>query len=124
MRHVTARLVDTSSGHDGPAAPDTARTTASRMNGASAKHTRGPRSPRPIAARPTGLAAYAVAATTAGSSAPVSARTSRYAPQIPSGNAPATTTVRASAACPSNTVESTDINPNAGVAGARAPSIV
>ena len=36
------------------------------MNGASAKHTSGPRSPRPIASRPTGFAAYAVAATTAG----------------------------------------------------------
>ncbi len=81
-------------------------------------------SPRAIASRPTGFTAYAVAATAAGSNASVSARTSLYAPNAPSGTAPTTTTVRAIPPCPSNAVCSTDISANTGVAGARAPTIV
>jgi hypothetical protein len=64
-----------------------ARITACSTNGASANSTSGPRSPRPIASRPTGLATYAVAATAAGSEAFVSERTSRYVPHVASGSA-------------------------------------
>src|SRR5262249_40087505 len=100
-----------------------ARTNACSTNGARAKQTRGPSSPRQIALRPIGLAAYATAAVTPGSDDVANGRASRDAPTAPAGVAPAPPTEGARPAWPRRTVDSAAMSANAGVATWPAPII-
>ena len=102
-----------------------ARTNAPSTNGASAKHTSGPSSPRQIALRAIGLAAYAAAAAMPGSDEVANGRSSRYAPNAPSGSAPPMTSDCARPGCPSSAAPDADINANSRVSpDAAAPMIV
>ena len=68
-----------------------ARTNAPSTNGASGEEHSGPSSPCQIAFRAIGLAAYAAAAAMPGNDDDANGRSSRYAPNAPSGSAPPTT---------------------------------